>query len=83
MMPYRSEVLVYHNQSVCQVVELQLVMKSCRILDTLMLSYDFLSNYILYYVACMNSVHYQTGIACSEQVSHAYIVSLFLCYRIT
>ena len=46
-------------------------------LDTLMLSYDFLSNCILYYVVCMNSVYYDAEIACSEQVSYVYIVSLF------
>ena len=48
-----------------QAIVLQLAMKSQRILDTLMLSCDILSNFILYYVACMNSVHYHTEIACS------------------
>ena len=80
MLPYRSEVLVHHNQSVHQIVVLQLAMKSCRIRDTLMLSYDFLS-YTMY-VVCMNSVHYHTEIASSEQVSYAYIVSLFVSKRI-
>ena len=83
MLSYRSEVLVYRNQSVRQVVVLQLAMKSCGVLDTMMLSYDFLSNFILYYVVRMNSVHYHTEIACSEQVSYAYIVSLFVSSRIT
>ena len=78
MLPCRSEVLVYHDQSVRQVVLLQLAMKSRRILDKLMLCYDFLPNCILYYVLRMNSVHYHTETACSEQVSYAYIVSLFV-----
>ena len=83
MLPYRSEVLVYHNQSVWQVAVPRLAMKSRRILNTLMLSYDFLSNNILCYAVCMNSVHYHTEIACSERDSYAYIVSLFMSQRTT
>ena len=73
-----TQVLVYHNQSVCQVVVLQLAMKSRRRLDTLMIFYDFLSNCILYFALCMTSVHYHTEIPCSEQVFYAYILSLFV-----
>ena len=37
-----------------------------------------LSNRILYFVVCMDSVHYRTEIAYSEQVSYAYILSLLV-----
>ena len=41
-------------------------MKSHKRLDTLRLFYDFLSNYILYYVVRIKSVQNHTEIACSD-----------------
>ena len=70
MLSYRSEVSAYINHLVWQVV-LQSGMKIRRKLDTLRLFYDFISNCILYYIVCVNSVHYHTEIACSEPISHA------------
>ena len=73
-----TPVLVNHNQSECQIVVLGLAVRSCRRLNTLMLFYDFLSNYILYYVVCINSINYHTKNACCEQFSYAYILSLYV-----
>ena len=57
--------------------------ESRRKLDTLSLFYDFISDYILFYVVFINSVHYHTEIACSEPIFHAYVISLFVGWRTT
>ena len=69
---------MYHNQSVSQVCVLQLAMKIRRKLDTPRLFYDLLSNYILYYAACMNRVHYHTKIVCS--VLNQFPIPMFYSY---
>ena len=59
--------------STCQYVR-SLATKSHRELDTLMLFCHFISYLSIYYVVCMKSVHYHTGIVCFKQISHAYIL---------